>query len=159
MTLKTTVKVIWRHWVKEWIKTIMMYHNTKFELPNAFHKNYMIVQSCVMSTFIDQMMYLMFTMVHSNMVWILLQIWISWYQCTSMFTKILNANKEPTYPWKKLMFFRLKRVNLGTSQAKFTKKIAFVIIFWADIVVSAISYFYKTQNYYRYFHKNQTRCI
>ena len=26
------------------------YHHTKFELPNAFHKNYMKVQSCIMST-------------------------------------------------------------------------------------------------------------
>ena len=25
---------------KQIIKTIMMYHHTKFELPNAFHKNY-----------------------------------------------------------------------------------------------------------------------
>ena len=31
----------------------MMYHQTKFELPIAFHKNYMNVQSCVMSTFIS----------------------------------------------------------------------------------------------------------
>ena len=45
MTLKITVKVIWRHWVNKWIKMIMMYH-TKFVLPNAFHKNYMNVQSC-----------------------------------------------------------------------------------------------------------------
>ena len=31
----------------------MMYHHTKFELPNAFQKNYMNVQSCMMSTFIS----------------------------------------------------------------------------------------------------------
>ena len=42
-----------RHWVNEWIKTIMMYHHTKFELPNAFHKNYMNVQSCIMSMFLS----------------------------------------------------------------------------------------------------------
>ena len=53
MTLKTTVKVIFRHWVKEWIRTIMMYHQAKFELPIAFHKNYLNVQSCVMSAFIS----------------------------------------------------------------------------------------------------------
>ena len=29
-----------------------MYHDTKFELPNAFHKNYMNVQNCIMSMFI-----------------------------------------------------------------------------------------------------------
>ena len=29
----------------------MMYHHTI--LPNAFHKNYMNVQSCIMSTFIS----------------------------------------------------------------------------------------------------------
>ena len=53
MTLKITAKVIWRHRVNEWIKTIMMYHHTKFELPNLSHKNYMNVQSCIMSTFIS----------------------------------------------------------------------------------------------------------
>ena len=31
----------------------MMYHHTKFELLIAFHKNYMNVQSCTMSTFIS----------------------------------------------------------------------------------------------------------
>ena len=30
-----------------------MYLHTKFELPNAFYKNYMNVQSCIMSTFIS----------------------------------------------------------------------------------------------------------
>ena len=30
----------------------MMYYHTKFELPNAFRKNYMNVQSCIMPTFI-----------------------------------------------------------------------------------------------------------
>ena len=53
MTLKITVKVIWRHLVNELVKTIMMYHHTKFELTNAFHKNYMNVQICIMSTFIS----------------------------------------------------------------------------------------------------------
>ena len=28
----------------------MMYHHTKFEVPNAFHKNYMNIQICIMST-------------------------------------------------------------------------------------------------------------
>ena len=28
----------------------MMYRETKFELPNAFHYNYMNVQSCTLST-------------------------------------------------------------------------------------------------------------
>ena len=50
---KITVKVIWCHWVNGLIKTIIMYHHTKFEHPNAFHKNYMNVQSCMMSTFIS----------------------------------------------------------------------------------------------------------
>ena len=31
----------------------MMYHHTKFELPNAFHQIYMNVQSCIMLTFIS----------------------------------------------------------------------------------------------------------
>ena len=31
----------------------MMYHHTQFELPNAFHKNYMNVQSCIMSAFVS----------------------------------------------------------------------------------------------------------
>ena len=53
MTLKITLKVIWRHWVKLWIKTIMMYHHTKFELSNAFHKSYINVQICIMQTFIS----------------------------------------------------------------------------------------------------------
>ena len=32
-----------------------MYHHTKLELPNAFHKNYMYMnsQSCIMQTFIS----------------------------------------------------------------------------------------------------------
>ena len=38
-------------------------------------------------------------------------------------------------------------------------KISFVIICCADIVVSAISYYYKTQNNYRSFHKNQNRAF
>ena len=49
-TLKIIVKVIRHHWVLEWIKQIMMYHHAKFELPSAFHKKYMNVQSCIMST-------------------------------------------------------------------------------------------------------------
>ena len=53
MTLKITVNVMWRHLVNEWIETIMMYHHTEFELPSAFHKNYMNVQNCKMSTFIS----------------------------------------------------------------------------------------------------------
>ena len=53
MTLNITVKVIWRHGVNECIKNIIMYHNTKFDLPNAFHKNHMNVQSCIMSRFIS----------------------------------------------------------------------------------------------------------
>ena len=49
MKLKITIK----DWVNEWIKTIMMYHHIKFQLPDAFHQNYMNVQSCIISTFIS----------------------------------------------------------------------------------------------------------
>ena len=31
----------------------MMYHHTKFELPNEFHNNYVNAQSCIISTFIS----------------------------------------------------------------------------------------------------------
>ena len=31
----------------------MMYHHTKFELSNAFHKSYINVQICIMQTFIS----------------------------------------------------------------------------------------------------------
>ena len=55
-----------------------------------------------------QMMYLMFTMVHSNMVWILLQIWISWYQCTSYVYNNIQCKQRTDISLKKLMFFRLK---------------------------------------------------
>ena len=33
-----TVKEIKHYWVIEWIKQIMMYHRTRFELPITFHK-------------------------------------------------------------------------------------------------------------------------
>ena len=37
----------------EWIKTIMMYYRTDFELPNASHTSYMNVQICIMSAFMS----------------------------------------------------------------------------------------------------------
>ena len=82
-----------------------------------------------------QMMYLMFTMVNSNMVWIFLQIWISWYQCTSYVYKNIQCKQRTDISLKKLMFFfSVERVNLSTSQAKCTKilhsSLYFELISW-----------------------------
>ena len=71
-----------------------------------------------------QMVYLMFTMVHLNMVWILLQIWISWYQCTSYVYKNIQCKQWTDISLKKKTnVFPFERVNLSTSQAKCTKKL------------------------------------
>ena len=47
---------------------IMVYHHTKFELPSAFHKKYMNVQSCIMSTFISIKIVQLFQQTHPQNV-------------------------------------------------------------------------------------------
>ena len=76
-----------------------------------------------------QMMYLMFKMVHSNMYEFFFKYDFLDTNAHHMFTKIFNANKEPTYPLKKkLMFFRLKGLILVQVKQN-APKIAFVILF------------------------------
>ena len=65
-----------------------------------------------------QMMYLMFTMVHSNMVWILLQIWISWYQCTSYVYKNIQCKQRTDISLNKLMFFFRLKVQVKQNAPK-----------------------------------------
>ena len=57
-----------------------------------------------------------------------------------MFTKIFSANNEPSHLWKTNVI----PVQKGKSKYKSSKmhQNAFVIIYWAEIVVSAISYCY-----------------